>query len=64
MRSACSRKEASGKTVKGVIRSLVNARGSRFESAMVLHEPLLVPVLTCGIGTMIRRGRRGLGLEL
>ena len=40
----CSRKVASGRRVAGAITSLVNVR--------VLHESLLVPVLTYGSGTM------------
>ena len=51
----CSRKMESGRRVAGAIRSLVNARSLQFECAMVLHESLLVPVLTCGSETMIWR---------
>ena len=43
----CSRKVMSGRRVAGVIRYLVNAR--------VLHESLLVPVLTYGSEKMIWR---------
>ena len=50
-----SRKVASGRRVAGAIRSLVNARSLQFECARVLHDSLLVPVLTYGCETMIRR---------
>ena len=42
----CTRKVASGRRVSGAIRSLVNARSLQLECSMVLHESLLVPVLT------------------
>ena len=42
----CSRKVASGRRVAGTIRSLVNARDLQLECARVLHETLLVSVLT------------------
>ena len=42
----CSRKVASGRKVSVAIRSLVNARSLQLECARVLHESLLVPVLT------------------
>ena len=48
-----SRKEASGRRVAGAIRSFVNPRSLRLECARVLHESLLVPVLTYGCETMI-----------
>ena len=51
----CSRKVALERRVAGAIRSLVNARSLQFECAMVLHESLLVPVLTDGCETMIWR---------
>ena len=51
----CSRKVASGMRVAGAIRFLVNARSLQPESARVLHESLLVPVLTYGRETMIWR---------
>ena len=44
-----------GKRVAGAIRSLVNARSLQLECARVLHESLLVPVLTYGGETMIWR---------
>ena len=44
--SDCSRKVVSGMIVAGAIRSLVNARSLQLECARVLHESLLVPVLT------------------
>ena len=43
---------ASGRGVAGSIRSLVNARGLQLECVMVLHESLLVPVLTFSSETM------------
>ena len=42
----CSRKVASGRRVAGVIRSLVNDRSLQLECVWVLHEILLVHVLT------------------
>ena len=48
----CSRKVASGRRVAGAIRSLVNARSLQLECAKVLHESLLVPVLTYGSDTI------------
>ena len=48
-----SRKVACGKMVVGAIRSLVNTTSLQFERARVLHESLLVSVLTYGSGTMI-----------
>ena len=50
----CSRKVASGR-VAGAIRSLVNARSLLLKCARVLHESLLVLVLTYGSKTMIWR---------
>ena len=44
----CSRKASSGRIVAGAVRSLVNARNFHLECASVLHEPLVVPVLTYG----------------
>ena len=44
----CSRKGASGRRVAGAIWSLVNARNLQLESARVLHETLVVPVLMYG----------------
>ena len=49
------RKVASGRTVAGVIRSLVKARSLQLECARVLHESLLVPVITYDSETMIWR---------
>ena len=43
----CSRKLASGRRVV-----LVNARSLQLECARILHESLLVPVLTYGSETM------------
>ena len=44
----CSTKEVSERKVASVIRSLVNARTLQLESARVLHESFLVPVLLYG----------------
>ena len=49
----CSRKVASGRRVAGTIRSLGNARSLQLECTRVLHELLLVPVLTYGSEIMI-----------
>ena len=43
----------SGRRVAGAIRSLVNARILQLEWDKVLHESLLVPVLTYGSETTI-----------
>ena len=51
--TGCSRKVASGRRIAGAIRSLVDARSLQLNRARVLHESLLVPVLTCGSDTMI-----------
>ena len=53
-----SRKVVSGRRVAGVIRSLVNDRSLQLDCARVLHESLLVPVLTYGSETMIWREER------
>ena len=60
----CSRKVTSGRRLVGAIRSLVNVRSLQFECARVLHESLLVPVLTYSSETMIWSEKRGLGLGL
>ena len=49
----CSRKVASGRRVAGAIRSLVKSRSLQLEFTRVLHESLLVPVVTYGSETMI-----------
>ena len=49
----CSRKVTSGRRVAIAIRSLVNAWSLHLECARVLHESLLVPVLTYGSETVI-----------
>ena len=46
---------ASGRRVAGAIRFLVNVRSLHLECARVLHESLLMPVLTYSSGTMIWR---------
>ena len=51
----CRRKVASGRRVAGAIRSLTNARSLQLDCARVLHESLLVPVLTYGSETIIWR---------
>ena len=51
----CNRKAASGRMVAGAIRSMVNARNLLHECARVLHESLLVPVLTYGSETVTWR---------
>ena len=52
----CSKKSASGRKVVGAFRSLVNCRSLQLECARILHESLLVPVLTYGSDdTMIWR---------
>ena len=43
--------------MRGVIKSLVNARDLHLECARVLHETVLVPVLMCGSETMIWKER-------
>ena len=52
----CSRKVASGNRVADAIRFLVNARSLQVECARVLHESLLVPVLTHGDNDMEGEG--------
>ena len=49
----CSRKVANGRRGASAIRSLVDARDLQIECARVLHEALLVPVLTYGSVTML-----------
>ena len=49
----CNRKVVSGKRVTGAIRSLVIARDLQLECARVLHETLLVTVLTYNDETML-----------
>ena len=49
----CSRKVASGRRVAVAVRSLVSARSLQLQFARVLHESLLVPVLTYGSKIMI-----------
>ena len=46
---------ASRRRVAGAIRSLVNSRSLQLQCAKVLHELLLMPVLTYGSETMIWR---------
>ena len=49
----CNSNVASGRSVAGTIRSLVNARSLQLECAEVLHESLLVPVFTYGSETLL-----------
>ena len=49
----CRRKVVSGRTIAGAIRSLVNARSLQLECARVLHESLVVLVLTYGSEKML-----------
>ena len=56
--AVCSRKVASGRRVAGAIRSLANTRSLQLECARVLHESLLMPVLTYDTETMIRKEER------
>ena len=51
--AVCKRKVASGRRVTGAIRYLVNGRSLQLECSRVLHESLLMPVLTYGIGGLI-----------
>ena len=50
--------ECSGRRVAGAIRSLVNARSLQLECVKVVHESLIVPVLTYGSEAMIWRGKK------
>ena len=45
----CSIKVTSGRRVASAIRFLVNARSLQLECARIMHESLLVPVLTYGM---------------
>ena len=49
----CSRKVASGRTIAGAIRSLVNVKDLHLECPSVLHETFLVLVLMYGNETML-----------
>ena len=51
----CRFKVSSGRRVTGDIRPLVKAKNLQLECARVLHEPLVVPVLTYGSKTMTWR---------
>ena len=51
----CSRKVLSGRRAAAAIRSLANARSLQLKCARVLHESLLVPVLTYGNERIIWR---------
>ena len=51
----CTRKVGSGRRVTGAIRSLVNARSFQLECARVLHESLVVHVLTYDIEKILWR---------
>ena len=49
----CSRKVETGRKVAGTNSSLVNVSDLRLECARVLHETLLVPLLTYDSETML-----------
>ena len=49
----CNRKLVSRRRIAGEIRSLVNARDLQLESARVLHETLLMPVLMYGFELIV-----------
>ena len=49
---------ANERRVAGAIRSLVNAKSLKLESASVLHESLLVPILKYGSEKMIWKEER------
>ena len=57
-----STKVARWRRVASAIRSLVNARSLQLECAKVLHELLMVPVLTYGSETMIWRKKERTGI--
>ena len=54
-KAECSRKLVSRRRVVGAIRSQINARSLQLDYIRVLHESLLVPVLTYGSKTLIWR---------
>ena len=54
-REECNEKEASGRTVAGAVKSLVNARDLQLEWARVLCKTLLVHVLMYGSEAMLRK---------
>ena len=54
-RGGTDKLDCSGRGIAGAIRSLVNARILQLECARVMHESLLLPVLTYGNETMIWR---------
>ena len=56
-----SRNMASGRRLAGAIRSLVNAVDLQLECARVLHETMLVPVLTYGSETVLWRAKESEG---
>ena len=58
MEQSVGRKVASGKRGGGAIRSQVNATDLQLECTRVLHETLLVPVLTYGSETMLWKEER------
>ena len=53
----CRRKVSSGRRMAGAIKSLVNARDLQIECDRVLHETLLVPVLTYDSEIMLWKER-------
>ena len=54
MTNRVERQQEGGKRVAGAFRSLVNARSLQLEFARVLHESLLMPILTYGSETIWR----------
>ena len=55
-KAECSRKVESGRRVVSAIGSPVNVRSLYLECARVLHESLLVPILTYGSENYIEGG--------
>ena len=53
----CSKKVASGRRVAGAIRSLVNTRDLQIKCTRLLHETLLVAVVTYGSETLVWKER-------
>ena len=49
----CSKKVVIGRSLAGAIKSLVNARDMQLECARVLHQTLLVSLLTYGSETKL-----------
>ena len=60
----CIRKVGSGRRVTGAIKFLVNARSLQLECAKVLHESMLVPILTYGSETIWRERSRVTAVQM